>query len=257
MDKVNNHNMFDKRLSKPIVYRIKSTGEDFTLKEISDIKIGKSKIIFDTPNITALYLSKAERELLESKALYSQIIVPKKSQRDTFNLTPEETILLFDYFEHIQTSITLSFMSVECLANNLIPDDYEYENKKGETLKKKDIERWVSTTDKLTIILPKSLGIPNPKSYNFWPKFTKLRDLRNDIVHFVNVLPIEAKENERMLSLLLNDSVFGKVQSAFDLIRKIHSYLPPQNSMPILKSKETIIPIESHDWDSLGFSRKE
>jgi len=249
--------MFDKRLSKPIVYRIKNTGEDITVKEISDIKMGKSKIIFDTPNITGLYLSKAEKELLESKTLYNRIIAPKKSKREIFNLTPEETILLFDYFEHIQTSITLSFMSVECLANNLIPDEYEYVNKNGETYKKKEIERWVSTTDKLTIILPKSLGIPNPKNYNFWPKFTKLRDLRNDIVHFVNVLPIEAKENERMLSLLLSDNVFGKVQSAFDLIKKIHSYLPQQNSMPILKRKETIIPIESPDWDSLGFSKME
>jgi len=47
-------------------------------------------------------------------------------------------------------------------------------------------------------------------------------------------MPIEQKEAERIISLLLRDSVFGKITSAYDLIKKIQSDLPPHSKMPIL-----------------------
>lgn len=255
MTKVNNHDIYDKRLNKPIVYRVLDINEDITLKLIGDIKIGKARLKFDIPNFTALFLSKAKKELEESKEIFNKLIKSKLSIRETFELSEAETLILFDYFEHIQTAITLSFMSVECLANHLIPDDYIYIDDRNKSYDKKDIERWISTTDKLIIILPKALNISNPKNYDFWPKFTKLKDLRNDVVHFVNTYPIQKKENERLLALLLNDNVFGKIQSAFDLIKKIHKQLPPNDHFPILNKIEPIEPKVVDSWKSLNFSK--
>ena len=68
-------------------------------------------------------------------------------------------------------------------------------------------------------------------------------------------MPIEQEEKERIISLLLNDSVFGKISSAFDLVKKIQSELPPHPKMPILKNTETIDPINIPTWESLGVTR--
>jgi len=105
------------------------------------------------------------------------------------------------------------------------------------------------------LVLPQALGIVSPKTYRFWPKFTKLRDLRKDIIHFRSVMPIEQKENDRIISLLLSDSVFGKITSVYDLINKIQNHFPPHSKMPILKNTEDIVPIETDTWDSLGFTK--
>jgi hypothetical protein len=141
-----------------------------------------------------------------------------------------------------------AFTALECLANDLLPDDFIYEEKrKGEESRKydrKEIERWISTVDKLALVIPQTLKIACPKTYNFWPKFTKLKDIRNDIIYFRSLLPIEQEEKERIISLLLSDSVFGKISSLVELIKKIQNELPPHARMPILKNTETIDPIE-------------
>jgi len=150
----------------------------------------------------------------------------------------------------------MAFTAVECLANELIPQDFVFHQKfKDGTFKhweRKEIERWMPTIDKIALVIPIALKIANPTTYNFWPKFTKLKDLRNDIIHFRSVLPIEVKENERIFSLLLNESVFGKIKSASELINKIHGELSPNHLMPILRDTESINPIEIPTWDSLG-----
>jgi hypothetical protein len=253
------HELYDKRLKKPVVYRVTATNEDVTMQEIVTMKVGKCELRFDMPNFTSIFLYKSEKELFKAKEIYKKLINPKLTVRERFVLSKEETIELFDYLEHVQSAITMAFTAVECLVNDLLPNDFIYEEKrKGEKTKqydRKEIERWISTVDKLALVIPQALKISSPKTYNFWPKFTKLKDLRNDIIHFKSVLPIEQKEQERIISLLLSDSVFGKVSSAFDLINNIQSDLPPHAKMPILKKTETINPIEISTWESLDLTQ--
>lgn len=255
------HELFDKRLKKPIVYRDKEFGEDVTMQEIVTLKIGKSIVRFDVPNFTSLFLSKAEKELSQAKEIYQKLIFHKVKQRERFVFSKEENVSLFDYLEHIKAAITTSFTAVECLVNDLVPDNFVYkEKRKGledRLYDKKEIERWISTVHKVALVIPQAMSISSPNTYNFWPKFSKLKDLRNDIIHFRSLLPIEQVEKERILSLLLDNSVFGKVNSAFDLIKKIQMEIPPHAKMPILKNTETIDPIEISNWDSLGMTRTE
>jgi hypothetical protein len=253
------HELYDKRLKKPVVYRVTDINQDIATQEIVTLKAGKCELRFDVPNFTSIFLGKSEKELAKAKEIYQTLIRPKLSVRERFTLSKEDNIILFDYLEHIQSAIIMAFTAVECLANDLLPNDFVYEEKrKGEETKQydhKEIERWISTIDKLALVIPQALKITNPKTYNFWPKFTKLKDLRNDIIHFRNLLPIEQEEKERIISLLLNDSVFGKISSAFELIKKIHNDLPPHAKMPILKNTETINPIEIPTWESLGVTQ--
>lgn len=256
---INTHELYDKRLKKPVVYRIAEFNEDITMQEIVTLKLGKCELRFHVPNFTSIFLGKAEKELLKAKDIYKTLINPRLISRERFILSNEDTVKLFDYLEHVQSAITMAFTAVECLANDLLPDDFVYEERrKGEETKRynrKDIERWISTIDKLALVIPQAHNIPSPKTYNFWPKFTKLKDLRNDIIHFRSLLPIEQEEGNRIISLLIKDSVFGKITSAFDLIKKIQASLPPNEKMPILKNTETIIPIEISTWDSLGLTQ--
>jgi len=253
------HELYDKRLKKPVIYRVEDLNEDITMQEIVTMKIGKCELRFDVPNFTSIFLSKSEKELLSAKEIYKTLINSKLPVRERFVLTKEDTVTLFNYLEHVQAAITMAFTAVECLANDLLPDNFVYEEKcKGiETRKydRKEIERWISTIDKLALVIPQALKIKSPKTYNFWPKFTKLKDLRNDIVHFRSLFPIEQLEKERIISLLLNDSVFGKISSAFDLIKKIQTELPPHAKMPILKNTEIIDPIKIPTWESLGVTK--
>lgn len=253
------HKLYDKRLKKPVVYRVKEYNEDITMKEIINMRIGKCKLRFDVPNFTSLFLSKSTSELDKAKEIYKVLIRPKLSTRNLYELSKSDNISLFDYLEHVQSAIVMAYTAVECLINDLLPDNFVYITKrKGESPKqydRKEIERWISTIDKVALVLPQALGIVSPKTYKFWPKFTKLKILRNDIIHFSNLMPIEQKENERIISLLLSDSVFGKVTSAYDLINKIQNDLPPHYKMPILKNTEEIVPIKTDTWDILGFTK--
>lgn len=251
------HKLYDKRQKKPVVYRVNEYNEDITMKEIVTMRLGKCKLRFDAPNFTSIFLSKSKFELEKAKEIYNILIRPKISTRDLYELSEKDNVILFDYLEHIQSAIVMAYTAVECLVNDLLPDNFVY-NEKGTTPKqydRKEIERWISTIDKVALVLPQALGTINPKSYNFWPKFTKLKDLRNDIIHFRSLMPIEQKEAERIISLLLRDSVFGKITSAYDLVKKIQSDLPPHTKMPILNNTEGIIPIEINTWDSLGFKQ--
>lgn len=253
------HHIFDKRVQKPIVYRVGDLGEDVTMQETLNYKVGKCHLRFYKPNATAIFLSSSEKELTQAKKIYNALIINKITKRDQFNLSDDDTVLLYDYMEHIQSAIVMAFTAVECLINELVPGDFIYRKKlkdgRIEELNRKDIERWMSTIDKITLVIPSALNINNPTTYNFWPKFTKLKDLRNDIIHSRSILPIEIEENQRIFSLLLNDSVFGKIKSASELINKIHSELPPHQVMPILKETENIEPINISTWESSGFKK--
>lgn len=253
------HNLFDKRVKKPIVYRVGDLGEDVTMQEIVTFRVGKCRLRFDTPNFISIFLSSSTKELKSAEKIYNSLILPKLVKRERFDLSKQETVLLYDYLEHIQTSIIMAYTSVESLANDLIPIGFTYDERlsNGEIKKwqRADIVRWMSTTDKVSIILPLALNIISPKKNTFWPRFTKLRDLRNEIIHYSSELPADVKENERILSLLLNESVFGKINSASELIKKIYAEIPPSPVMPILNNSEEIIPNAALTWESLGLKK--
>ena len=256
-----NHELFDKRLRKPLVYRLQEENEDITLQRIVNFKVGKAHIRFFEPNYASVFISSAEKALGQAKDAYNTLIRPRLSSREAFTLSPAETVGLFDYLEAIQSAIVMAFTAVECLANDLIPESYIYNERQKnggiKTYSRDEIIRWISTMDKLALIIPQALQITSPNSYTFWPKFTKLKDIRNDIIHFRSLSPIQQKENDRILSLLLNEAIFGKVNSAFELIKRINTELPPDSRMPVLKNSETLIPVEIPTWDSLGATKIE
>lgn len=128
-----------------------------------------------------------------------------------------------------------SYISIEGLTNAVIPDDYKLErkNERGilEVWNKENIERWMSTSEKVGIILPKILKSTDVKSESFWSNFKELEKLRNSIVHqktIENGTRLEASLYHEMLK----SNVFDKIQSSLKVIDffykldSAHPYFP-------------------------------
>jgi hypothetical protein len=256
---VNDHPIFDKRQKKPLVYRVVEENNDITIQNIEFYKVGKAEIRFKSPNITSIFLSVSDKELTKAKDIYNILIRPKESVREKFELTDIDTVKLYDYLEHIQTSIITLYSGIESLANGLIPDGFEFEenNSKGikEIWNKIAIERWKQTKDKLKEIIPQALKIPSPSSYKCWTRFLQFEQLRNDIIHIKSTSVINKEEEKKIIGLLINDSVFNKINSAKDLIKELSKAIPNHYEYPILATTEALIPIVIQKWDDLGMTR--
>jgi len=98
----NNHNIFDKRLKKLVVYRVKDSGEDVTVEHLETYQVGKAHLTFRTPNIVALYLSMSEKVQGGAQHLYNKIIKPQLKQAQRFDLTDEGTVdclIILNYYK--------------------------------------------------------------------------------------------------------------------------------------------------------------
>ena len=239
-----NHEMFDKRQKLPRIMEIESTSEVLTLNEIESFNLGNWKIRFIAPNITALFLEKAEKEKRLALHIYNKIIKPKTSANITNKLTEKECTEFYDYFEHIQTSVIMMFSAVESLVNVLIPENFIYMKKQKckeefQSLDKQKIQRYCSIEDKLVKILPEALNIESPNQFRCWKNFKLLKKFRDDIIHTKD-------ENTKLLiDKSIDFKIFNKIDSARQLIIDLKKLLLFNNKFPMLELKEELI-IESY-----------
>jgi hypothetical protein len=257
----NNHDMFDKRLKKPKVYRFSSTNEDVTVQQIQTYIVGKSSIRFNSPNIIALFINKSEKELEQAISLYNSIIKPKVNKKEAFVLDEPSTVQFYDYLEYIQTSIITLYSAIESLVNVLIPKEFKWEEVTSKGVKeiwdKSAIERWKPTSEKLTKILPMALCIKSPNTFNYWSVFKEFEVLRNSIIHVKDESLHHADNDKTIIGLLLNESVFKKIESAKNLISDLAKLLPGHDEYPIMQTVEDLVPIVKESWEDLGFRRIE
>jgi hypothetical protein len=248
-----NYIIFDKRQEKPKLFNLKETEQDVTLNAIKTFVAGKSEIKFTSPNITAIFIGKSDKEMKLAFEMYNQIIKPKTLTGNTYMLNDDECIQFYDYLEHIQTSIIMIFSAVESLVNILIPNDYLYMKKyrgKLQNIGKKIIEKSCGTEEKLVEILPKALNIKSPTQFNCWENFKLLKKLRDDIVH--------AKDDKAkvLIEELMNFKVFKLIESGKNLIENLKEVLPQNNKFPILKETEPLIKEYYQNMEHAKFSRK-
>ena len=252
------HHVSDKRKVKLVIYEVQDMGEDITMQEVVTLKVGKSTIKFDNPNSTAMYLNASERELKTAKRLHKELIEPKISTRSSYDLSDDDVVKLYDYFEHIRMSIIMAYTAVECLCNALIPKEYSYVDKTTEAERIwdfKEIQRWKSTTQKLRQILPNALKMKDPGQFKSYSTFCKLESIRNEVIHTRSILPKDLKMEERLDFQLLQPRVFGLVGSAKALIKEIQKALPYNKEIPMLYDTEDIVKIKTNSWEDLGLTK--
>ncbi len=159
---------------------------------LSTSTLGKdnNSIGFVTPSSTALALSIAMNASIQSVDLFKQIIF-----KDV--LTPvgpgkavgyKNAVPLFDYFELCMIAVTFSFQALETFCNWKIADQVKgnltvRRDKSDETLTIDELERKLSTEEKLYAVLPNLFGVVSPKGREVWERYKKLKHARDSIIH--------------------------------------------------------------------------
>jgi hypothetical protein len=239
-------NYFDKRYEREtLIVDKKKPNARISLRLVESFNIDKVEISFYPPNIIALFVNIAERELSRARDLYKSFIAPKLIKRRKVNFSEKEDSRLFDYFEYIQISIISIYTAIEALANVVIPYDYTLEKinqkKIKETWDKISIERWMSTVEKIGSIVPDILKIRSPKNESFWSSFLKLEELRNDIIHQKTS---KDNQDESPFKKLLENNIFEVIDSGFSVIRFFCDNAKHHSLLPYGFGKVEIIPAE-------------
>jgi hypothetical protein len=221
---------------RPLMAKEKSSSQILTLQQSEQIDVNGCELSFYAPNNVSIFVSIAKKELLVSKKIYQTVVVDKTKKNKEVEIEGRDLSKLYNYLEHIQTSIICIYTAIEALANVAIPNNYEYKtkNSKGvsETWDKEAIERWFKTSDKYTKLIPSILEIETPSTKSFWSKFKELEVIRNEIIHQKTSLKKPTDVDSDYLNKLLKSQIFDIVDSGFELISYVcnsdqtHAFFP-------------------------------
>ncbi|EHN8904829.1 hypothetical protein F6R80_002501 [Enterobacter asburiae] len=215
-------------------------------QEVISTKIENKKITFSRPNEISLSMSIAKKSLDNAQEIRKSIlkIVQPKKTNDFYG---NEVAEIYDYLEEVQKAIIFSYKAIEALCNSAIPEDYTYKkdiSKKGicEIYDKSAIERWLSTTEKVSKILPDIYNCPSPSNQKFWGHFKKLEELRNEIIHS------KSSTSSTLLSDLLSKDIRKYFNSCEDMLLYFYK-IDKQNHFFPLTAQISELPII--DWESI------
>jgi hypothetical protein len=186
---------------------------------------------FPTPSATALAMDAAFRSAGDAAGFL---------QRVNFQpvLTPEgpgETVPiadagpLFDFFSASMAGAWAAFQAIEAFANEMIAlhvkGTVAIKRRKGfENMNAEQVERAVSTEEKVGDLAPKLLGVQSIKGTAVWEDFLLLKGVRDSATHFKSgdQIPLGGKINDDALyHLLLNNELDHFPRSALRVISKI------------------------------------
>ena len=148
-----------------------------------------SNLGFITPSATALLLSAGFRSAERARSLWSQVQYQSVPTPDGRGSAVTNVVVLFDYFEEALAAANLSFQAIEAFANltiaRLLTGTIAVQRREGlKEMTAEDIERHVSTSEKIATILPKLLSVPSIKGGREWQSFDQLKNVRDASTHF-------------------------------------------------------------------------
>lgn len=243
----------DIRMTRPVMIHNKTLKKTITIQRIETFSIGDCKISFPTPNNVSLFASIAKKEKQQAKNIFSSLITKDIKNKKELKISDKDTPRLFNYFEHIQSSVIAIYTALEAFANIAIPAEFThtFKNSKGitETWDKKAIERWYKTSDKLCELLPKILESDSPKTMPNWSRFKELENIRNDIIHQKTVPNDQDKKiDSTFLKKLLTSEIFNIIDSGFELISFFCQKDTSHAFFPIGFSETLLKPLEVDDF---------
>jgi hypothetical protein len=97
--------------------------------------------------------------------------------------------LLFDFFSNSMAAAASGYQAIEAFANENIARHVKgtmtLQRRSGpEALNADEIERRVSTEEKIGTVLPQVFGVPSIKGGSDWQNFLLLKDARDGATHF-------------------------------------------------------------------------
>jgi hypothetical protein len=146
-------------------------------------------LFFTTPSATALALDGAFRAAQAAADLWPQIKFVPLVTPDGPGTGIENAPVLFNFFAESMAAAGSGFQAIEAFANETIVRDLKgamtLERRRGpEELNAEEIERHVSTEEKIASVLPRVLNISSIKGSSEWAKFVLLKNVRDATIHF-------------------------------------------------------------------------
>ncbi|HFT9236785.1 TPA: hypothetical protein ACGS5G_003153 [Escherichia coli] len=236
------------RSNRPLVCINKNDDQCVFFQEVITAKIENKKLHFSRPNEISLSMNIARKSLQKSQEIRKNIL-KNFSNEKSMNLFDHQVNDVYDYLEEVQKTIIFSYKAIESMCNSAIPEEYTYKNdltKKGiyEVYDKAAIERWMSTTDKISKILPNIYNCTSPSKKYFWGHFKKLEELRNEIVHS------KSSSTSKLLSELLSNDINKYFNSCESMLLYFYK-LDKRNSLfPVMPEISEIAVIEWEDMES-------
>jgi len=146
---------------------------------------------FMTPSATALALDAAFNSGITAAALWPQINFKAVVTPDGPGtaIATNDAPLLFDFLSASMVAAVSSFQAIEAFANETIARHLKgkitLQRRKGpEDMDAEEIERHVSTEEKIATVLPLVLNMPSIKGGTHWQKFVLLKRTRDAATHF-------------------------------------------------------------------------
>lgn len=148
-----------------------------------------------------------------------------QNEKSTLNLINDG--LYYKYIIYKISAITSLIMTVESFVNSVIPDDYEFINKKdNRSIDKSKIERSLTLKEKLVDVIPQIIEIKDAKIYNkLYGKILEINSLRNEFIHLKTKL--DSKNADPFIDhfeSLINLDVKDKIED----VKKLICFLKPQ-----------------------------
>lgn len=240
----------DLRDQRLIRFFSKKDNKVYSLSKGLEAKNGKVKILFNEPNNISLALSIMKKSFKKSYSLYTKLDLLQGS--GTKDIKEKNKPILYDYFEEIITSLTFAYIAIESFSNAAIPENYCHEiiNEKGikEIWPKESIERWMTTSDKVSEILPKIFKSSNIKNEPYWSHFKELEKLRNGIIH-QRTIEKGTKLDSEIYKILISYDIFSKIKSAISVIEFFYKL---DNAHPFFPLGLGIATFQINEIDDIG-----
>jgi hypothetical protein len=240
----------DYRIMRPAAFLEKGGDKVIFVQQVTLLQVAQRAYSFPAPNAITLFYNKSWKELQAAKKIYYQLIQQVTQQRETLINQPDRISQLYDYLEHIQTSVITIFSALEALSNVAIPETYTHTKTNGKGIReiwdKAALERWSSTEEKIGKIVPEILQIKSPKTLPEWELFKKLKDLRDAIIHQKQSHSNQGEIESGFHQILLDESVFTKIMAGFALINYFCEKDEKHRYFPMLKP-EILIAVDIID----------
>ncbi len=239
---------FTPRSNRPLTCINKDDDQCVFFQEIISARLDGKKINFSRPNEISLSMNIAKKSLDKALDIKRNIIkcMELTKKNDFFGSGVND---VYDYLEEIQKTIIFSYKAIEALCNSAIPEGYTYTRgitKKGisEVYDKSAIERWLSTTEKVSKILPNIYNCASPSNKSFWGHFKKLEELRNEIIHS------KSSTSSTLLSELLSSDIKKYFNSCESMLLFFYKIDKRNHFFPIISEISELPIIEWEDMKS-------
>jgi hypothetical protein len=172
-------------------------------------------VSFISPNPIALSIDSAINASGRAGKLYKKIKFKKEMTNwgESFAVKDDSIPILYDYFEECMVVISFCYQSIEAFCNLIISKNLtgKYKLKrKTSTVKYSagEIQRKVSTEEKLSTVVPNLLKIKNLKQEKFWKEFKELKRIRDSTIHLKARLSLgEGLDNESLFYYFFHTDV--------------------------------------------------